>query len=312
LDFTADVTIANFGSRRFNAKVKRRLLTMHEESETVKPIILAVAITGSVPRKRDNPAVPITPSEQIESTHEAFEAGASLVHIHVRNADETPSSDPERFAAVQEGVRKLCPGMIVQFSTGGRGRDPSARGSSLYLRPDMASLSTGSVNFPTIVYENAATFVSELAERMLEYSIKPEIEIFDLSHIHAARRLIDQGLMHDRPHVQFVMGIQNAMPAEEHLLDILLAETQRVIPKATWTAAGIGRHQSEVMRWALARNADALRTGLEDNIRISKQRLATSNAELVKQAANLCALYERRPAKASEARAQLGLEAALS
>lgn len=110
----------------------------------MKPTVIAVAITGSVPRKRDNPAVPITPSEQIESTHEAFEAGASLVHIHVRNDDETPSSNPERFALVQEGVRKHCPGMIVQFSTGGRGRDPSQRGSSLYLRPDMASLSTGS------------------------------------------------------------------------------------------------------------------------------------------------------------------------
>lgn len=109
----------------------------------MKPIVIAVAITGSVPRKRDNPAVPITPSEQIDSTHQAFEAGASLVHIHVRNDDETPSSSPERFALVQEGVRKHCPGMIIQFSTGGRGRDPSQRGSALYLRPDMASLSTG-------------------------------------------------------------------------------------------------------------------------------------------------------------------------
>ena len=111
----------------------------------MRPIVIAVAITGSVPRKRDNRAVPITPQEQIESTHEAFEAGATLVHIHVRNDDETSSSDPDRFALVQEGVKRHCPGMIIQFSTGGRGRDPSARGSSLYLRPDMASLSTGSV-----------------------------------------------------------------------------------------------------------------------------------------------------------------------
>ena len=273
----------------------------------MKPIVIAVAITGSVPRKRDNPAVPITPAEQIESTHEAFDAGASLVHIHVRNDDETPSSSPERFALVQEGVRKHCPGMIVQFSTGGRGRDPSARGSSLYLRPDMASLSTGSVNFPTIVYENSAALVSDLAGKMVEYSVKPEIEIFDLSHIHGARRLIDQGLMHDRPHVQFVMGVQNAMPAHEHLLDILLTETKRAMPKATWTAAGIGRHQSEVMEWALMRDADALRTGLEDNIRIQKDRLAKSNAELVKLAVDLCAKHERRPASVMEARSQLGL-----
>ena len=156
----------------------------------MNPAVIAVAITGSVPHKKDNPAVPISPSEQIDSTHEAFEAGATLAHIHVRNDDETPSSDPERFALVQEGIRKHCPGMIVQFSTGGRGRDPSARGSSLYLKPDMASLSTGSVNFPTIVYENSAALVETLATSMKEGGIRPEIEIFDLSHLHGARRLI--------------------------------------------------------------------------------------------------------------------------
>jgi 3-keto-5-aminohexanoate cleavage enzyme len=124
-----------------------------------RPVVIAVAITGSVPRKKDNPALPVTPAEQIESTHEAFEAGASLVHIHVRNPDESSSSDPKLFQQVQEGINKHCPGMIVQFSTGGRGRDQAARGSSLYLRPDMASLSTGSVNFPTIVYENSPALV---------------------------------------------------------------------------------------------------------------------------------------------------------
>src|SRR4030081_1397772 len=105
----------------------------------MQPVIIAVAITGSVPRKKNNPAVPTTPAEQVESTHEAFEAGASLVHVHVRNSDESPSSDPELFAQVQEGVRKHCPGMIIQFSTGGRGRDQAARASMLHLKPDMAS-----------------------------------------------------------------------------------------------------------------------------------------------------------------------------
>src|ERR671927_722587 len=99
--------------------------------ESMNPVVIAVAITGSVPRKKDNPAVPVTPAAQVESTHEAFEAGATLVHIHVRNPDESPSSDPELFRQVQEGVRKHCPGMIVQFSTGGRGRDPAARGNAL-------------------------------------------------------------------------------------------------------------------------------------------------------------------------------------
>ena len=273
----------------------------------MKPVVIAVAITGSVPRKKDNPAIPTLPAEQIESTRAAFEAGASLVHIHVRNDDESPSSDPERFAAVQEGVRKYCPGMIVQFSTGGRGRDPAARGNALSHRPDMASLSTGSVNFPTIVYENSAALVVDLATRMKEHQIAPEIEIFDLSHIHGAKRLIEPGLMSATPHVQFVMGVKNAMPAEEHLLDIQLAEVKRVIPGATWTAAGIGRHQSEVMAWALRRGADAVRTGLEDNIRIGKDRLAASNAELVRVAADLVAKHGGRPATTTEARATLRL-----
>ncbi len=271
------------------------------------PVVIAVAITGSVPRKADNPALPVSPAEQIESTHAAFEAGASLVHIHVRAPDESPSSDPALFAQVQEGVRAHCPGMIVQFSTGGRGRDPSLRGAPLPLRPDMASLSTGSVNFPTIVYENGAALVDELAGAMRTHRIAPEIEVFDLSHLHGARRLVEAGLIGDRPHVQFVLGVKNAMPAEAHLLDILLAEMRRVLPHATWTAAGIGRHQAEVMDWALARKADAVRTGLEDNIRVSATRLASGNAELVRLAADAVARHGRRPATPGEARAILGL-----
>jgi 3-keto-5-aminohexanoate cleavage enzyme len=102
-----------------------------------QPTIITTAITGSIPRKAQTPAVPVTPSEQIESTHEAFEAGSALVHIHVRNKDESPSSDPELFAQVQEGVKKRCPGMIIQFSTGGRGRSQNERGRALSLRPDM-------------------------------------------------------------------------------------------------------------------------------------------------------------------------------
>jgi uncharacterized protein (DUF849 family) len=276
----------------------------------MQPAIIAVAITGSVPRKKDNPALPTTPAEQIESTHQAYEAGASLVHIHVRNPDETPSSDPALFAQVQDGVRKHCPGMIVQFSTGGRGRDQAARGSALNLRPDMASLSTGSVNFPTIVYENAATLVNDLAGKMREYAIRPEIEIFDLSHLYGARRLVDEGLMDERPHVQFVMGVKNALPAEEHLLDIMLSELRRLLPKATWTGAGIGVNQARVMEWVLRRGADGVRTGLEDNIRISRDRLAASNAELVSLAAETLARHGRRPATPAEARAALSLPAA--
>jgi len=272
-----------------------------------QPCVVAVAITGSLPRKKDNPAVPISVAEQVESTHAAFEAGASLVHIHVRNDDETPSSDPARFAAVQAGVRRWCPGMIVQFSTGGRGRDSAARGSSLHLAPDMASLSTGSVNFPTIVYENHPALVDDLAARMQAHAILPEIEIFDLSHLHAARGLADRGLIGEHPHIQFVMGVKNALPAEERLLDVMVEETKILFPECSWTAAGIGRNQTPVMRWALARGAPAVRTGLEDNIRITRDRLAASNAELVAIAVETISAFGRRAATPGEARRMLGL-----
>jgi uncharacterized protein (DUF849 family) len=173
----------------------------------------------------------------------------------------------------------------------------------------MASLSTGSVNFPSIIYENHPNLVDRLASRMKEYGIRPEIEIFDLSHLHAARRLADLGLIDDRPHVQFVLGVQHAMPAEERLLDVMLAEAKALFPNCTWTAAGIGRNQGVVMRWALARLADGVRTGLEDNIRISKHQLASSNAELVKYAVAALAEYGRAIASPAAARQILGLSA---
>ncbi|CAH2400655.1 3-keto-5-aminohexanoate cleavage protein [Mesorhizobium ventifaucium] len=272
-----------------------------------EPCIIAVAITGSLPRKEDNPAVPISVAEQIESTQEAFEAGASLVHIHVRNDDQSSSSEPTRFAAVQDGVRRHCPGMIVQFSTGGRGRDSAARGSALYMKPDMASLSTGSVNFPSMVYENHPALIGDLATAMKANGVLPEIEIFDLSHLHTAKRLADGGLIGERPHIQFVMGVQNALPAEERLLDVLLREAKLLFPQSTWTAAGIGRNQTIVMQWALARGADAVRTGLEDNIRITRERLARSNAELVELAAASVERLGRHVATVNEARQTLGL-----
>lgn len=273
------------------------------------PVILTVAITGAVPRKKDNPAVPVTPSEQVESTHEAYEAGASIVHIHVRNPDESPSSDPELYGRVQEGVRKHCPDMIIQFSTGGRGRDQAARGAMLYLKPDMASLATGSVNFPSGIYENAPDFVENLAKTMLEYDIKPEIEVFDLAMLYSAANLVKKGLLKPKPHIQFVMGVPNAMPARRTIFDFLRSELKAVLPDATWVAAGIGRHQWEVNQWCLQEGGHC-RTGLEDNTRFDETRLAASNAELVKRIVDSCAQYDRRPASASEARQILGLRAA--
>jgi uncharacterized protein (DUF849 family) len=274
-----------------------------------QPVIITVAITGAVPKKADNPAVPVTPAQQIESTHQAFEAGAALVHIHVRNPDQSPGSDPELYGRVQEGVRKHCPGMIVQFSTGGRGRDPSLRGAMLHLRPDMASLATGSVNFPTQIYENPPDFVEGLARTMLENDVKPEVEVFDLAMLYNAANLVKKGLLKDPPHVQFVMGIPNAMPARRTIFDFLRSEIKQVLPRATWVAAGVGRHQWEVNQWCMETGGH-VRTGLEDNLRIEPDRLAASNAELVRKVVDACEKYERKVATPAEARKILGLRAA--
>ena len=272
----------------------------------MNPCILCVAITGSLPTKADNTAVPITIEEQVESTHAAFEAGASIAHCHVRNDDETPSSAPDKFAALQEGLRKHCPGMIVQFSTGGRSSLGEARGAMLPLRPDMASLSVGSVNFPNRVYDNAPDFVDWLSGEIRKFDVLPEIEIFDLSHIHQAVAMHRDGRLKGQLYVQFVMGVKNAMPADKDTFNYYVRTMNRLAPSAEWCGAGIGRNQIEVNEWAIAAGGHT-RTGLEDNVRLDRNTLAPSNAALVRRAAELCEKYERPVATTDQARAILGL-----
>jgi len=201
------------------------------------PCIITVAITGSLPRKANNPAVPISVSEQIESTHAAFEAGAAIAHIHVRNDDQTPTSSPERFARVQAGLRKHCPGMIIQFSTGGRSGKGSERGGMLHLRPDMASLATGSCNFPAMVYENPPALIRELADEMRRYDVKPEIEVFDLGHIELAKRLIADGHLAEPPLFQICLGISYGAPATP---ETLIQMRDRLPKNAAWSALRAG------------------------------------------------------------------------
>ena len=273
------------------------------------PAIITVAITGSVPRKEDNPAVPITVTEQIESTHASYEAGAVLAHCHVRNDDQTPTSDPDRFAALKEGIEKHCPGMIVQLSTGGRSGAGRERGGMISLRPDMCSLSVGSNNFPTRVYENAPELVDWLSAEMLAHGVKPEIEAFDLSHIFQAVKMQKDGRLNGPLLIQFVMGVKNAMPVDREVFEFYIATVKRLAPDAVWTAAGVGAGQLELNRWSLELGGHC-RTGLEDNIRWDKTTLAPSNAALVERVAALCAEYDRRPATCAEARQILNLRAA--
>ena len=271
-----------------------------------EPCIICVAITGSVPRKEDNPAVPITITEQIESTHAAFEAGATICHAHVRNDDQTPSSDPEKFATLKEGVEKHCPGMIIQLSTGGRSGSGSERGGMLPLRPDMASLAVGSNNFPTRVYENPPQLVDWLASEMRTYDVKPEIEAFDLSHIHQAAAMNHDRRIPGDLYVQFVMGVKNAMPIDRETFDFYVRTVNRIAPTAQWCAAGVGSGQIIVSEWAIAAGGHT-RTGLEDNVRWDKHTLAPSNADLVERTAEICARYDRPVATPTQARKILRL-----
>ena len=270
------------------------------------PCIICVAITGSVPTKKDNPAVPISISEQIESTQECYELGASIAHCHVRNDDGTPSIDPDRYRKLKEGIQKYCPGMIIQLSTGGRSGHGFDRGKMLSLRPDMASLTVGSNNFPTRVYENPPDLVEWLAEEMIRNSVKPEIEIFDLSHIHQAASLAKQNKLQGNLYIQFVMGVKNAMPADFDVFEYYIKTVNRLLPKALWCGAGIGKNQRILNEWCIKLGGH-VRTGLEDNIRIDKETLAPSNASLVKIAKEICEQYNRPVASWKKAREILEL-----
>jgi len=273
-----------------------------------KPCIICVAITGSLPTKTNNPAVPITITEQVESTHEAFEAGATIAHCHVRDDEGKPTSDPDRFAGLKEGIEKHCPGMIVQLSTGGRSGAGQARGGMLPLCPDMASLSVGSNNFPTRVYENPPDLVDWLAAEMITYGVKPEVEAFDLSHILKAKDMQTKGQLLGTPYVQFVMGVKNAMPADRHVFNYYIQTVERLFGKdAPWCAAGIGPAQIVLNDWAVSSGGHA-RTGLEDNVRIDRDALAPSNAALVARVVDLCDKYQRPVADWRQARQILGLK----
>ena len=270
--------------------------------------IICVAITGSLPSKADNPAVPITIPEQVESAQEAFEAGASIVHCHVRDDEGKPVSEPDRYARLMEGIARHCPGMIIQLSTGGRSATGNSRGGMLPLRPDMASLAVGSTNFPTRVYENPPDLVDWLAAQMITHDVKPEIEAFDLSHIFKAKEMWDRGQFAARPYTQFVMGVKNAIPADRDVFDYFVHTVKRLFGNdAPWCAAGIGKSQIVVNEWAIAAGGHA-RTGLEDNVRLDRNTLAPSNAALVRRAVALCEKHERTVASPAEARAILGLK----
>ncbi len=271
-----------------------------------KPCIICVAITGSVGQKANNPSIPISIQEQIESTQESFEAGASIVHCHVRNNDGSPSSDIEKFFLLFEGIKKFCPGMVIQFSTGGRSGKGEERGKMLSLKPDMASLSVGSTNFPDRVYENSPQLINWLIREFQRNSVIPEIEIFDMSHIFQLKNIFDQKIF-ENFYIQIVMGVKNSMPANKKVFDFYLNLIKDFFPKIQWCAAGIGKDQFKINEWA-ALSGGHIRTGLEDNIRLEKDLLAPSNASLVKKAVEICIKNNRYVSSCDETREILCLK----
>ena len=271
-----------------------------------KPCIICVAITGSLPKKENNPNVPISINEQLESTHAAFEIGATIAHCHVRNKDQSPSSSPEFFAKLKEGLEKHCYGMVIQFSTGGRLSSGKDRGGMLSLSPDMASLAVGSNNFPNRVYENPPELIEWLALEMQKYNVKPEIEAFDLSHIFQAAEMCKNGKINKHPYIQFVMGIKNAMPVDREVFEFYIKTVNRLFPQSNWCAAGIGKNQKIINEWCIELGGHT-RTGMEDNIRINKNVLAPSNASLVGITVELCKKYNRPVANWKETRDILNL-----
>ncbi len=265
-----------------------------------KPCIICVAITGSVGQKNNNPSIPISIQEQIESTQESYEVGASIAHCHVRNYDGSPSSDIEKFFLLSEGIKKFCPGMVIQFSTGGRSGKGEERGKMLSIKPDMASLSVGSTNFPDRVYENSPKLINWLIKEFQKNNVVPEIEIFDLSHIFQLKNIVEQNSF-ENFYIQIVMGVKNSMPANKKVFDFYLNLIKDFFPKTQWCAAGIGKNQFKINEWS-ASSGGHIRTGLEDNIRLEKDILAPSNASLVKKAVEICKNNNRSVSSCNETR----------
>lgn len=269
----------------------------------MEKLIITVAPTGSLPRKKDNPHVPITPEEIVACGVRCEAAGASIIHVHVRNLeDESPSTDYGLFKEACDGLQSKTR-LIVQISTGGRaGMAYEQRSNRLHLKPEMASLTTGSVNFPDSVYENSPQLIEALARDMHELGIKPEMEIFDVSMVQNAVNLSAAGIAEVPLHFDFVMGLRGAIPAT---VENLVHLKSSIPAGATWTVAGIGPHQLPMNAMAIVMGGHC-RVGLEDNVYYRKGELA-SNERLVERVVRLSSELGRQIASPDDARQILQL-----
>ena len=268
------------------------------------PLIITVAPVGAELTPEQTPHLAVTPSQLGDVAARCREAGASIIHVHCRNDDGSNTHDVDRFKAAYETIRKASD-LIVQFSTGGAiGMSAKERAGVLELKPEMATLTCGTVNFGDDIFENGFPLMRALLKRMNELGIRPELEIFDKGHLSNARRLEAEGLLSFPQHVDFVLGVPGGLDATvPNLCDL----AQALPAKCTWSVAGIGRTQLPMATAAIAMGGH-VRVGLEDNIYYSKGKLAT-NDELVARVARIAGELGRPVATPSKAREILGLRA---
>jgi 3-keto-5-aminohexanoate cleavage enzyme len=270
----------------------------------MKPVILTCALVGAELSREQAPDLPLSPDEIALAAVGAVEAGAAIVHVHVRDEQGRPTCRSDVFQATLQKIRERCD-VIIQVSTGGAiGDSEDDRLQPLDTKPEMASLTTGSVNFGEEIFANPRPFVARLAGAIRDRGIKPEIEVFDAAMLEEGLRLAKEGLIEEPLHFDFVLGVPGALAATERNLDFLIGG----LPSgATWSLAAIGRHQFPMAGLALQKGGH-VRVGMEDNLYLEKGRMAKSNAELVAKAASLAREAGRPIASVAQAREILHLK----
>lgn len=272
----------------------------------MEKLIITAAICGAEVLKEHNPAVPYTVEECVREAKSAYDAGASIIHLHVREDDGTPTQDKARFKVIIDAIREACPEVIIQPSTGGAvGMTDDERLQPTELNPEMATLDCGTLNFGgDEVFFNTENTIKYFGDRMIERGIKPELEVFDKSMIEMALRMHKKGHIKSPMHFDFVMGVNGGIGGE--LRDFVFLRGS--IPSdATYTVAGIGRYEFPLAMAAII-DGGHVRVGFEDNVYLSKGVLAKSNGELVEKVVRMAKELGREIATPAEARAILGLK----
>ena len=269
-------------------------------------LIITCAISGAEVTKKDNPYVPYTVEETIEEAYQAYKAGASIIHLHVRNDDGSPTQSKLRYQKIMKGIRKRCPDVIIQPTTGGAvGMNRDTRLKPTELNIEMATLDCGTLNFGgDDIFINTENDIKYFAERMKERHILPELECFEKGHVDMVLRLHKKGFMIEPLHFSFVLGVNGGMTGEERDFHFM----RESIPKhCTYSVAGIGRFEFSLAELAI-RYGGHIRVGLEDNIYLEKGLLAKGNKELVEKVVSLAKKYNREIATPKEAREILGMK----